>query len=395
MNCQKSPLVSVVIPTYNRIRTLPASVESVLKQTYENLELIIMDDGSDDGTEEYIKGITDKRVRYRKSDTNMGPSAARNMGAELVRGEYLAFQDSDDEWLPDKLEKQMQVMLEGDNALVYCEFGLYRNGELLAVIPPRRIPYQEKQGSLFSYLLLYPLISTQTILIKTRDFIETGGFNETLKAYEDFEFTLRFSQNHKIGFVENTLVRVNSLPGSVSKQFGERVRVQFYMMREMLPHLREQNLLWRKLEIVLDEAETLACHAVFLEELRNLSEELLSAEEQKRAEAFLEKIGQDMEDCRLKEHIGENLQQLKQKTLYLYEALYENRLAWSCKVQETLLEMVNSTVLLEKVCRMPEEAKSRRALIQRSLSEENLAETDRLYLLADIVELFETLEKLW
>lgn len=395
MENQKTPLVSVVIPTYNRIHSLPASVESVLKQTYENLELIIMDDGSGDGTEAYVKSIADERVRYQKSDVNMGPSAARNKGAELASGEYLAFQDSDDEWLPDKLEKQMKVMLAGDNALVYCEFGLHRNGELLAIIPPRKIPYQEKQGSLFSYLLLYPLISTQTILIKTRDFIEMGGFNETLKAYEDFEFTLRFSQNHKIGFVENALVKVNSLPGSVSKQFGERIRVQFYMMREMLPHLREQNLLWRKLEIVLDEAKTLACHAVFLEELRNFSEELLSAEEQKRAEAFSEKIGQDMEDCRLKAYIGENLQQLKQKTLYIYEALYENRLAWSCKVQETLLEMVNSTVLLEKVFRMPEEAKSCRALIQRSLSEENLAETDRLYLLADIVELFETLEKLW
>ena len=183
MENQKTPLVSVVIPTYNRIHSLPASVESVLKQTYENLELIIMDDGSGDGTEAYVKSIADERVRYQKSDVNMGPSAARNKGAELASGEYLAFQDSDDEWMPDKLEKQMKVMLAGDNALVYCEFGLHRNGELLAIIPPRKIPYQEKQGSLFSYLLVYPLISTQTILIKTRDFIEMGGFNETLKAY--------------------------------------------------------------------------------------------------------------------------------------------------------------------------------------------------------------------
>ncbi|MDE6128227.1 MAG: glycosyltransferase, partial [Lachnospiraceae bacterium] len=83
MSNQKLPLVSIVIPTYNRIHTLPASVDSVLKQTYENLELIIMDDGSTDGTEEYVKGITDERVRYRKADKNMGPSAARNMGAEL------------------------------------------------------------------------------------------------------------------------------------------------------------------------------------------------------------------------------------------------------------------------------------------------------------------------
>ena len=75
MNDQKLPLVSVVIPTYNRIYTLPASVDSVLKQTYENLELIIMDDGSTDGTKEYVESIADKRVRYRRADKNMGPSA--------------------------------------------------------------------------------------------------------------------------------------------------------------------------------------------------------------------------------------------------------------------------------------------------------------------------------
>lgn len=71
MENQKAPLVSVVIPTYNRIHSLPASVESVLKQTYENLELIIMDDGSGDGTEAYVKSIADERVRYQKSDVNM------------------------------------------------------------------------------------------------------------------------------------------------------------------------------------------------------------------------------------------------------------------------------------------------------------------------------------
>lgn len=121
------PLVSVIIPTYNRIHTLPTSIDSVLKQTYENLELIIMDDASEDGTEEYVQGIGDSRIRYRKSDINMGPSAARNLGAELAAGDYLAFQDSDDEWMPDKLEKQMELMLSDEElSLVYCEFGMYR-----------------------------------------------------------------------------------------------------------------------------------------------------------------------------------------------------------------------------------------------------------------------------
>ena len=396
MNYQKLPLVSVVIPTYNRIHTLPASVDSVLKQTYKNLELIIMDDGSTDGTEEYVKGIADERVRYRKAEKNMGPSAARNMGAELAKGEYLAFQDSDDEWMPDKLEKQMKLVLDNEElSFVYSEFGLYRDGELLAVIPSRNIPYEEKQGSLFSHLLLYPLISTQTILIRTKDFIEAGGFNETLKAYEDFEFTLRFAQNHRIGFVQEALVKVNSQKSSVSKQYDERIRVQFYMIREMLEPLRERNFLWRKLGIVLDEAETLRCYETFAQELQSLSEELLSGEEQKEAASFFEKIEQSAENHQLRAQLCGNLQKLKQKALYIYEELYENRLVWSGEVQEILKEMVGSVELFRKVLPVPDKVWERCAAIQKSLSEENLAEADRLYLLADIVELFETLEKLW
>lgn len=80
------PLVSVIIPTYNRMRTLPESVDSVLRQTYRHLELIIVDDGSEDGTEEYVKGIDDNRVRYEKREANKGPSAARNLGAQLAAG---------------------------------------------------------------------------------------------------------------------------------------------------------------------------------------------------------------------------------------------------------------------------------------------------------------------
>lgn len=396
MENQKSPLVSVVIPTYNRIRSLPVSVESVLKQTYENLELIIMDDGSSDGTEAYVKGIADERVRYRKSDTNMGPSAARNMGAELAKGKYLAFQDSDDEWLPDKLEKQMKIMLENkDVSLVYSEFGFYREGELIIVIPPQTIPYEAKQGDLFSYLLLYPLISTQTILVETKEFIEAGGFDETLKSYEDFEFSVRFAKNHRIGFAGEPLVKVNNTPGSVNQRLGERIRTQFVMVREMLEPLRERKLLESKLQIILNEAESLLCHDIFIEELQTLKEKFLSEEEKVGAAVLLEKIEQSKKEVYLKVEMRETIPKLKQRILQIYMDLYENKLLWSEDIQKLLRELVSSTALFEKAFIVPKEVRERRTLIQKSLTEENLAETDRLYLLADIVELFETLEKLW
>ena len=396
MENRELPLVSVVIPTYNRIHTLPASVDSVLNQTYENLELIIMDDGSDDGTEEYVNSIADKRVRYRKAEKNMGPSAARNLGAELAKGRYLAFQDSDDEWAQDKLEKQMKVMLENsDVSMVYSEFGFYRGEELIIIIPSHKIPDEEKRGDIFSYLLLYPLISTQTMLIETKAFIEADGFNEKLKSYEDFEFSLRFAKNHRIGFVAEPLVKVNNSPNSVNQRLGERIRTQFYMVREMLDSLREKNLLEYKLDIVFREAESLLCHDIFMEELQQLSEEYLSQTEKEMAVSYLQKMEQGKEIVYQKMEMLEILPKFKQKVLQIYMGLYEKKILWSKENQETLKQLVSSIALFQKAFSMPKEVRRRYDSIEKRLEEEELTKTDRLYLLADIVELFETLEKLW
>lgn len=102
-----TPFVSIVIPTYNRARFLGRLVRSVLNQTYKNFEVIVADDASTDDTAEIIKTFKDDRIRYIRHESNAGAAAARNTGIKASRGEYVAFQDSDDEWLPEKLEKQM------------------------------------------------------------------------------------------------------------------------------------------------------------------------------------------------------------------------------------------------------------------------------------------------
>ena len=108
-------LVSVIIPTYNRKHTIRRSIDSVLAQTYRAFEIIIIDDCSTDGTMEYVHelygDITDVNIIYVKNDNNIGPGASRNIGVSYASGEYIAFHDSDDEWLPHKLEKQMEAML--------------------------------------------------------------------------------------------------------------------------------------------------------------------------------------------------------------------------------------------------------------------------------------------
>lgn len=103
---EKIPTVSVVIPTYNRAHLVGRAIQSVLNQTYQDFEIIVVDDGSTDNTEEVVKSFNDPRIRYIRHDQNRGGSAARNTGIKMARGEYIAFQDSDDEWLPEKLESR-------------------------------------------------------------------------------------------------------------------------------------------------------------------------------------------------------------------------------------------------------------------------------------------------
>ena len=102
-----SPSVSIVIPAYNRADSIVAAIESVLRQTWTDFELIVVDDGSTDGTVAAARRIDDPRLRLTEGRVNRGAAAARNLGAAEARGGWIAFQDSDDEWLPEKLEKQM------------------------------------------------------------------------------------------------------------------------------------------------------------------------------------------------------------------------------------------------------------------------------------------------
>lgn len=116
----KKELISVVIPTYNRGFIIENSIRSVLNQTYKNIEVIIVDDGSTDNTEEVIKSINDKKIRYFKLKVNRGACYARNYGVSKAKGKYIAFQDSDDIFLPGKLEKQYVNLIKNNSDLDFC-----------------------------------------------------------------------------------------------------------------------------------------------------------------------------------------------------------------------------------------------------------------------------------
>ena len=183
-------LVSVIIPTYNRAHTIERAIASVQKQTYSKMEILIIDDGSTDDTEEIVSKISDTRIRYIKNSRNCGVSHSRNLGIVAAKGNYIAFQDSDDIWKPEKLQKQMDYMKHGDYGMVYCAFEREFQDGTVVYYPPKEMPMEEKQGDIVFSLLRKNLVSTQTMLIKKEVINQIGFFNEGMSNLEDYELAL-------------------------------------------------------------------------------------------------------------------------------------------------------------------------------------------------------------
>ncbi len=225
-------MVSVVVPAYNREGTIVRSINSILEQTYQNLECIVVDDGSMDHTQEVVSRIEDSRVRYIRLEKNMGPSVARNVGIRESRGDYIAFNDSDDLWLPDKLERQMQrAACDDEIGMVYCSYLYQKDGKAFQ-IPSETCARDTLEGYIFDSLWDSNKIGTPTILVK-RECIETcGGFAEDLRSLEDWEFVLRVSGKYKIAYVDEILVHAKYSPKGVNEQYALQAEAIWHIMKQ-------------------------------------------------------------------------------------------------------------------------------------------------------------------
>lgn len=186
-------LVSIIIPTYNRGHLILKSVNSILNQNYKNIELIVVDDGSTDDTKKKLEKIVDKRFKY-VYQKNAGACSARNYGIKISNGDFIAFQDSDDIWHLDKLEKQMKIFQEYDTDVVICKL----------LCGNKKIPKQLKAGFLDSKDNLFG-ISTQTIVAKRKVF-DDFTFDEELMRLQDFELIYRISKEYSIYCCDEGLV---------------------------------------------------------------------------------------------------------------------------------------------------------------------------------------------
>lgn len=216
-------LVSVIIATYNRASLLERAIKSVLNQTFKNFELIIVDDGSTDNTCELVNQFIqiDSRVKYIWQENSGGPAKPRNMGIRKAKGEYITILDSDDEILPEKLEKQVnKFQSEPENVgVVYCGIKyVSKNGKCRTkkVIPSLK-------GNLFVKLLQDSFLGYSTLLIKKECFQKSGLFDNTLPSGEDWDMWIRISKNYEFDYVPEALSIYNIHGKQISADFKDTI----------------------------------------------------------------------------------------------------------------------------------------------------------------------------
>ncbi len=226
-----SPTVSVVVPTYNRSQFLVKAVRSVLGQSYRNLEIILVDDHSNDDTREAIQRIMDPRLKYIRHEKNRGGSATRNTGIRAETGDYIAFLDDDDEWLSLKVARQLEA-IKGHDAVVCA-----------SLINGKRVTRHPRNGIINSHELRKGYIGggTSALMVRAsvlREFL----FDEALPAGQDWDLIIRIAEKHSVGYIDEPYVIFNDgrhgriTTGSVNASIAqiERRMQVLYKHREYL-----------------------------------------------------------------------------------------------------------------------------------------------------------------
>lgn len=226
-------LVSVVIPVYNRENTIKRAVDSVLCQTYSNLEVIIVDDGSTDRTVEIISEYDDERIKVICQSKRGGANKARNIGITNSKGEYIAFQDSDDEWLPDKLRVQIEHMEAQGYMACYSAYNYNEDGVILTV-PFYYSNVDKYQTNLRKTLMKHNAVSTPTLVIR-REVLNLIGdeyFDECMPRWQDYDFVIRVAQCVEIGYVSRPLVNRFKTSSSITTDRVALYKAIAYMIKK-------------------------------------------------------------------------------------------------------------------------------------------------------------------
>ena len=246
--------ISVVIPSYNRKEFLKRSIDSAINQTKKPLEIIVVDDGSTDGTEAMIKSDYDF-VKFIKQK-NKGVSAARNIGIKVSIGEWICFLDSDDEWKKDKLEKQIIAVNSNPGYKFFHSNEIWiKNG--LRINQKKK--HKKYGGDIFDKCLDMCRISPSSVMVDKTVFDEVGNFNEDLVVCEDYELWLRICDKYRVFFIDEPLIikhggHQGQLSYSIESIENHRIKALEYLILENLNRKNKKHaiqMLLSKLNIYL------------------------------------------------------------------------------------------------------------------------------------------------
>ncbi|OPJ56515.1 glycosyltransferase [Alkalithermobacter paradoxus] len=207
--------VSVIIPTYNYARFISNAIDSVLNQTYTNIEIIIVDDGSVDNTKYVLSQYTDV-IKYYYQD-NKGPASARNLGIKHSTGEYICFLDSDDAFIEDKIDIQLNEFSKNKNiGLIYSDFYI-SNNNLDSIYRYYKCKSFKDHESAFKYLLYTNYINTSSVMLRRDCLFNVGLFNESYKYLEDYDLWIRLGMKYEFLYIDKPLVKTRAHFKSYSK----------------------------------------------------------------------------------------------------------------------------------------------------------------------------------
>ncbi len=258
--------VSIILPTYNREKKLKRAISSILYQSCQNFELIIVDDASTDRTKELVESYQDARIRYVCLPSNQGAAAARNYGLRQAQSEYIAFEDSDDVWRPMKLEKQLKCMEEANESVgfVYHKIAYDMGANHYAILPSEAVALEKKSGDIYAQMLYDNLIPCPSILA-TRECVEqTGGFDTQLKALEDYDFALKMAKRYQGVFIDEILLDAEYSTSGVSGSAVNYLVASCMLVQRYKDDYLKTGTFNHRVEIILRDSQAIGMQEQFV-----------------------------------------------------------------------------------------------------------------------------------
>ncbi|MBD5136082.1 MAG: glycosyltransferase [Lachnospiraceae bacterium] len=235
-------LVSIVIPVYNCSDTICDTVSSVLNQTYKNMEIIIVDDCSTEDIIGKVQSLQDNRIRYYRNKKNMGANYSRNYGILHSKGRFIAFQDSADIWMQDKLEKQMAMFSDENIDAVYCETEYIKQDGTHKIVPDRWKDDKNRNECIYYTLLYTNIIDTPSLIVKKECLIECGMFDEDMPRLQDWELCLRLAKSYKFLCVNEILSKGRYRKDSISSDYKRLITAGSLLIKKNIKEMEEEKV---------------------------------------------------------------------------------------------------------------------------------------------------------